>query len=329
MLRLVVSGVLIVWLLRIADISQIKTALAQANLFFIGLVILSSNADRVLMVYKWQLLLKAKQIHIPILDIFSAYYKASFLGTLFLPTVGADAMRIFEVNQQAKRLEDIISSVVIERVLGILVIFLAGFFSFALFTQYIDPGGSGNLATLLIILALTVGLFILSMKLGWLGWFRNRLPKWLPAFTVPFVEKFGKVVISYQGYSRHRKTLWIFFFWTLVEQLMPIASSYFTAKALHLDVAFITFVMFIPIIMIIIRLPISFDGFGVREGLYVYLFGLAGVPEAQAFLIGFVTSIMARFAIVPVALYFMLVYDNGKEKLNRPEIQEPTLAVEE
>ena len=46
------------------------------------------------------------------------------------------------------------------------------------------------------------------------------------------------------------------------------------AQALHIDVSLVELVAIIPLIVLIVRLPLSIQGFGVQEGLYVALFSL-------------------------------------------------------
>jgi uncharacterized membrane protein YbhN (UPF0104 family) len=58
--------------------------------------------------------------------------------------------------------------------------------------------------------------------------------------------------------------------------------QYCIARALSVDVPFYVFPLFVPIIAIINLLPISFNGLGMREGVYQFLFGPVGVPDASA-----------------------------------------------
>jgi hypothetical protein len=48
------------------------------------------------------------------------------------------------------------------------------------------------------------------------------------------------------------------------------------------NVPFYVFPLFVPIIAIINLLPISFNGLGMREGVYQFLFVPVGVPDASA-----------------------------------------------
>ena len=58
--------------------------------------------------------------------------------------------------------------------------------------------------------------------------------------------------------------------------------NYLVARAIGVTISVWYFVLFVPIVSVVLMLPVSMSGLGVREGAYVYLFGQAGVSTAQA-----------------------------------------------
>jgi glycosyltransferase 2 family protein len=304
--RIVISVILIVWLVQMINGSQLLQALSGANVWFIALMVLVCNADRVLMAYKWNLLLKAKGLRLPLISAVSAYYKSTFWGSLFLPTVGADAVRIFEVSKQTGRVEDLVSSVVLERLFGLISVALVGLVSLSLFVVYIDSNEWLNLVWLAIGVVLAGLILWVSFSKIALG----RLFAWTNRWRG--LGKIDRIWASYQEYANHRRVLGTFLGWSVLEQMVSVINWYLVARALHVEIPFVTFLMFVPIIVLAVRMPISFDGFGVREVLAVYFFGLVGVAQSQAFLVAFVTAIIARIATAPLTLYFFLLHrDNA------------------
>ena len=57
--------------------------------------------------------------------------------------------------------------------------------------------------------------------------------------------------------------------------------NYFIAKALGVDIPFMYFVAFMPVLSLSMLLP-SVGALGTREGAYVLLFGMAGVSQPIA-----------------------------------------------
>ena len=94
-----------------------------------------------------------------------------------------------------------------------------------------------------------------------------------------------------------------------------IATQYSIARALAVDVPFRLFPLFVPIIGIVNVLPISFNGLGVRENVYDFLFSRAGVSGADA--VGM--SLAFYFLRVSAGLIGGLLYAvRGARGLTRP-----------
>ena len=108
---------------------------------------------------------------------------------------------------------------------------------------------------------------------------------------------------SYHEYRNHHGALLRFIAWSALEQCVPIICVYLAADALGRDVPFLPLVIFVPLIMTLTKIPISLDGYGVREGLYVYLFALVGVSNTDAFVIGLVSHVIANLSLLPGFFY--------------------------
>ena len=63
---------------------------------------------------------------------------------------------------------------------------------------------------------------------------------------------------------------------------------------------------FIPINLILIRLPISLDGFGINEGTYVYFLSAIGISEALGFSLGLINHFITILAIIPGGIFWAI-----------------------
>src|SRR3972149_11765462 len=103
---------------------------------------------------------------------------------------------------------------------------------------------------------------------------------------IPFLGKIKSFYNSYLEYRNLKKSLFIFFILTLFEQLFPIFANYLISLSLGLKIPLINFFIFIPIIYLTARIPISIDAIGVQEGLYVLFFNMAGLSSDDALILG-------------------------------------------
>ncbi|HSL85951.1 MAG TPA: lysylphosphatidylglycerol synthase transmembrane domain-containing protein, partial [Bacteroidales bacterium] len=123
-IRIIISLGLIAFLLYTVDFGDMSGSLAGSNSYYLLAALLVGFGDRFLMAYKWNILLQAKSIHIPLLRVTAIYLISSFLG-LFLPaTVGGDAIRAYAVSKGGQKGRDIVSSIVVERLFGILALLI-------------------------------------------------------------------------------------------------------------------------------------------------------------------------------------------------------------
>jgi uncharacterized protein (TIRG00374 family) len=302
-IRVAVSLILMGYLIHITDFERLNTALSKANPVYLVIFVIVVNSDRFLMAFKWNLLLMAKKILLPFKFVVGSYYRATFAG-MFLPSVGADAVRIVEVSRRSSQTADVVSSVVIERVLGLAAILLVGALSVGLLIRQVGDKNWGTFYQLIVLFGLFIAGFVLSLGRGHL----MNIYKRLLDSRIGILKKLGKFMISYQDYSNHKQVLIVFYFLSSIEQFFPAFSTYLISEALSLNIPLIAFVIVVPITIAIVRLPIniSFASFGVREGLLVYLLGLLGIPSSEALLVAFSSHILSILALAPLMFYSIL-----------------------
>lgn len=314
--RILVSVIIVGWLVYVADSNQLVERLANVNVYFLLLMALVVTFDRHVMAFKWNMLLRAKGVLYPWWSAVGSYYRAGFFG-IFLPTVGADSVRIVEVSRVTGRTDEVVASIAVERLFGVLATVTLGFINLFIFIWFVgaDNELEGNIPILLGILIAGVGLLFVSMNKRFLSFVLDkiRLPKW------KIMEKVTSIIDAYQSYADHPKTLALFLAFTIFEQLIPSFSTFYISEALGLEIDLIYFIIFIPLILMIVRFPVTFEGFGLREGLFVYFFSFVGVPTADSFLLSILFSVLWQMASAPFMIYYFWVDRNGAGDHTEPK----------
>ena len=117
-LRIVVTVALILILIPRIEWKQFSESMVSIDVLLFCLFVGVGMADRWLMAFKWNFLLKIKNINISNLKSLKLYMIGGFFGE-FLPTgLGVDLYRIQALSRQGNSLKDTTSSVVVERILG-------------------------------------------------------------------------------------------------------------------------------------------------------------------------------------------------------------------
>jgi uncharacterized membrane protein YbhN (UPF0104 family) len=297
--KLAFSVTLLVVLFRRISLERIAAVFGEAEPAWLVAAATMMLASNLLGSYMWGRLLRAVDIHIPFWKV-SAYYHIGLFFNNFLPAnIGGDIARVADSSRYGPTPAAAVSAVLMDRLIG--TVALAGL---ALLTT-LPAADRFDLA--LVYLAL-VAFFVLSVALLW-GVFH---PALMPA-CARLLQNVGlgrlaphlaDLAVRLAGYRERRELLVRMIGLATLTQLLRIGVHALVARALHVDVALQYFFLFVPLLAVIVSLPISLNGLGVREGAGVVLFGLIGVDRAHAFSLQFLTYLVA----VAVSLLGGLAY---------------------
>jgi uncharacterized protein (TIRG00374 family) len=104
---------------------------------------------------------------------------------------------------------------------------------------------------------------------------------------------------AYRSLGRARSTIGQFSVLTVIEQVFSVIFPWTLAMGLGVPVDLLLLLGVLPISTLISRLPISFDGLGVFEAVFVGLLVLAGIDAAAALAIAISGRIIQLLAFLP------------------------------
>lgn len=250
-------------------------------------------ASNVLGALQWNRLLHAAGIRIPFWKV-CAYYHVGLFFNNFLPAnVGGDFARILDASRSGEASRaSAFSTVLMDRMVGTVALGgLAVVTTLPAFSELREQSAlvwmyGGALA----FFAVSVLMFraVLHPRLlraveGVLG--HVGLGRLKPALD----DLAGRLA----GFRGRRGTFLKLFVVATAVQVMRIGVHVVVARALGLRVPLGYFFLFVPLLAVIVSLPISLNGIGVREGAGIWLFGLVGVAKGMAFTLQFTTYLVA------------------------------------
>jgi len=256
------------------DLSQVWTALASANWADLAIALLLYQGGIVVRAYRWQALLRAFGVTASLPRLTRIYYVGMFFNS-FLPSgFGGDVVRMMELSQDGAEGPLAVSTVLVDRIMGLLVLFAMALVALPFSWRLVPPAVS--LALLTLIAAVAVGIYL----------FLNRSLVEALARRVPPLGKLlarPKIAALYASFHHYdRPALARAAGASLVFNLSLIATQAYLGRAVGVHLSLGYFFLFVPILSSLLTVPISISGFGVREGGYVVLFGQAGVAAPQA-----------------------------------------------
>lgn len=117
--------------------------------------------------------------------------------------------------------------------------------------------------------------------LAWASILSNRL-----LIILNSLKKIEKINSTHEYISQTSiKKYLVAFFWSIVVQLNVIMYNFFLAQAINLEIPIYYFFVIIPITNLFLAIPISFNGLGVRDFLFINLFDRA-TSSQNLFILG-------------------------------------------
>jgi len=282
----VVSMALIATIIYMAGAGRVAEQLSRAIVPIFLLAVVIENFGVAVSAKKWQMLLKMKDMDVSFLTAWKYYYIGTFFNA-FLPTsVGGDAVKAYSISKKLERREEAFSSVMMDRLTGLVAVLGIGSVSLV-FGWNAIPGT----AFILCLPIFTLPIVLLAVI------FKTEMVE--NVIRKPFFNRFGRVrdfvervYDSFKEYGSLKKRMAPVVMLSLFYHLLLITNNYVLSISLGLEIPIHYFFIFIPVAEILVFLPVTVQGFGVREGTYVALFSSIGVGGAEAFALGFSDQIV-------------------------------------
>ena len=224
-----------------------------------------------LVVVKWRVLLRARDVNARLLPVIRAYCVGNLLSNVLPTGVGGDVYRVYRIQREADaRAADVTMSVLYERATGYgAMTILAGVGAAFYF---------GNVLFGLLALAAGVaGAAILAVV--------------LPRVPFPAVRQ-DHIIRNLLAHRRELIAVYQMVVFSLIIQALNISTIALLGRAFGIDISWWYWAFTTWLVAITILAPITLGGFGVRESGFSALAKRAGATAAQGASTGFATAVL-------------------------------------
>lgn len=270
-------SILVYILLEVTPIAEIRQALLKVNIFWLLLSFSLHALGLLISARRWQILIHAQGDQVPFSFLAQSYLVGNFFN-LFLPTrFGGDVVRIWDGSRYSRSIARSTAIVLVERLTGVIILLL-----FAL------AASLGRLE-----MTQRVGIVWVSLPVGFLGlllvglFFAPFTGSWLLRIPEKGRLQFLKAkLLEFRAtalvYTRKRGPFFAAIFWAFLLQVNVIAHYFLAGKAFNIGIPFFDYFIFMPIVMLLLTIPVTISGLGLREALYIEIFGLYAIPGSIA-----------------------------------------------
>ena len=309
LLRIGLSIALLWYVFSQIDIESTAEILKSANLIYIFLAAVIFVFINFILLYRWFIFIKALDLSVSIKSVVRHYFYGLF-GNLFLPTaMGGDIIKVIGLCKNSSEKPKVVASVLIDRLSGFAAIVIVAVIAFIFGHKLI---GDKTLLVPIILMgagSLTVAAVLFNEKIYS---FCCRLFDRLPRFKNALMAMHYNIALL-KGAHKYKEGIKGVIL-SCASQIIFAFTYYFTAKALHQDIAIMYFIIFVPIICVAAAFP-SIGGLGVREVGAAYLFGKVGVESGIAVILSLINFLF--MVMVGLVGGFIYVYTLSVGRIQR------------
>jgi uncharacterized membrane protein YbhN (UPF0104 family) len=302
-LKVAVSVALMTFLLSRIDIARLWASARQASPMWLAIALVVYFANVVAAVWRWDLLLTVQRVRMRKSALLGSFLVALFFNNFLPSNIGGDVIRIRDSAKAAgsKTLATIV--ILVDRVIG-----LMGLVFIAALGATVGAAAAGHGPAPIWPSWLWAGFFLAAMVSAPAVLAPAGLGRLLQPLAVFHPEWVGDRIDGLTGaLARFRQrpgALASCFLGALVVQASVVVFYVTVAFALHVDITPWDLAVIVPLSFIVQMLPVSLNGFGVREATFLLYFTRLGLPKESALLLSLVaTAVAMLFSLSGAAVY--------------------------
>jgi len=301
-LKISFSIVLLVVLFSRIDVARLWATVRRASPLWLGAALAIYLVNLVASTWRWRLLLNAQGVHIPPRRLFGSFLVATFFQNFLPSNIGGDVIRISDTARPARSKTLATFVVLVDRGLGLMGLVLVaaiGATAAGSLHHVAPPIWPAWLWAGFVIGAAASAPAVLAP--AGFGRLLQPLTVFHPEWVGDRIDTITSVLERFRG---RPQALGGCFAGALFVQATLVVFYFAVAYALHLNVPLWDLAVIVPLSFIVQLLPVSVNGFGVREATFSLYFARIGQPIESALLVSLVPqAIIMLCSLLGAAVY--------------------------
>lgn len=304
----VVGLVIFIFILSQIDLNKLLQIITEINPYLLALALAVNGIIILLKSLKWKFIVNT------IAPRFTLYqsvigFLVGFSLSIITPGKIGDFVKALYVKDKEHSLGEALSTVIIERLIDIIFLFLFGFLALLILfnimgIEILSFGIMAVLGTCLIF-----GVYILFNK--------TLISKILrPFFNIIVPASFKNKVSDiynefYNGlhkFIHNRRAAVSSISIGLISWVFTPIYAYLIALSIQLDISFLLIAISVPIISILDLLPISISGIGTRDAALIFLFGIESISAEQTIAFSLLYLLLSYWFVALIGAVCWLKY---------------------
>ena len=308
-IKIIVSAGLLYVLLSRVDLQRLWLVAHAASVPWLLVSLVVYLVSVLISAWRWRLLLHAQHIDLPFGFVTNSFLVATFFNNFLPSNIGGDVVRIRDTARAAGSKTLAATIVLLDRGVGLLgLVFVAavGASIAAWRSETLGPVGPGVLwlvllggigaTTVLLLVPQTVALLLRPLRRIHQEWVGEQIERMTMAL--------GKFRAAPGALARC-------FLGAIVVQATIVAFYAAVARALAIPIPLAHLAMLVPLSFLVQMLPVSVNGFGVREATFSVYFARLHLPLESAIALSFIGAVAIMLFSTSGAVVYLVRRSHG------------------
>lgn len=287
LLKILLSLSILAYIIWLVDFKEVSRIFRSANIAVFGIIFLLFLFDQWLGAYGWHALLRAKGVTVSLKDLSVLFFEGVFFGFLLPSSMGPDAVRAYNLSKKTSNPTEAVSSILVLRFVTLLALYTVALISLILYYDKVSDKRFINVVAGSLVFIGIAGL------MAFLKPVRSVVSNILVFLKAEGLRsQIEKIFHSFLGYSKCGKAVTVSFLLMFFSQILRSVLSFFLGLSMGIKIPIVSYLLYLPLVSIITKIPVSFAGLGVGEGSLIYFFLKSGVSYPEAFSITIMISLI-------------------------------------
>lgn len=276
--KIAVSIALLGYLLSTTDLDALQRRVRAGDPLLLALAMALYAVILAISTWRWRVLLEAQGFTIPLAHLSGSYLVATFFNNFLPSNIGGDVVRVRDSSRLTGSTTTSLAVVAIDRILG-----LGALYALAL-AAFITGGPSvrglaGARSVLLALGLLFGGLAYVFFRPG----IARRVVSASGLGRLPWaLKRFETVQAAVHVYRAQMHAVWMAFLGSVALQAIVVYYYFTVARALRIPLPLSACFLMVPLCTLVQTVPISFNGWGIRESVFILYFHQVGLGRDSA-----------------------------------------------
>ncbi|HJS59250.1 MAG TPA: lysylphosphatidylglycerol synthase transmembrane domain-containing protein [Vicinamibacteria bacterium] len=272
------SLLLLGYLLRTTDLQALIDRIRQGDLLLLVLAVVLYGGMILLSTWRWRTLISAQGYDASLRELSASYLVATFFNNFLPSNIGGDLIRVRDSSRLTGSKTTSLAIIAVDRILGFAALYALAAGAFLV-------GGSAvrHLAGARLVL---LSLSLLFATLAFLYFREGTARAVMSGSGLTRIrwarERFEVVQEAVHEYRRNFRAVLAAFGASLMLQTLFIYYYFAIARSLRIPLSLTACFLMVPLCTLVQTIPISFNGWGIRESVFVLYFSQVGLARDSA-----------------------------------------------